>query len=120
MSDHGVHTAMSNILTTNYARHDLAVISAITGTLLELYVLSDIQIICIMIKIRSNMIDYLMCYRQNRIRPCLRQAFLAKKLLDERIFVRFVCRPIRYKERNIVYFSIIFYNILLLLSTITY
>lgn len=63
MSDHGVHTAMSDILTTNYARYDLAVISAIAGTFLELYVLSNIQIVCIMIQIRSYLIDYLMCDR---------------------------------------------------------
>lgn len=96
MRDHGVHAAMSDILAANYAGHDLAIVSAAAGTLFELHVLPNVQIISIVIQVRPDMIDYLMRDGQNCIRPGLRQAFLTKQLLNKRIFVRLVRRSKRY------------------------
>lgn len=99
---------MSDILAADYAGHDLAVVPATTGTFLELYILSNVQIVGVMIQIRSNVIDNLMSDRQNRVGPCLRQAFLAEKLLNERIFVRFVRGP-AIKEMSLIFLPCTYY-----------
>lgn len=81
---------MRDVLAADHAGHDRAIVPAAAGTLFKLHVLPDVQVLGVVIQIRPDVIDYLMCDRQYRAGPSLREALFTQQLLDEGVFVRLV------------------------------